>query len=163
VPLDDRLRAAVGNRQTVIVGIRPDDFEDADLISDDRRGSGVLFDANVDVTEWLGEVLYAYVPYHLDESVRAQLDELDRELEGEGMRSQLVVALDAMSPIRDGDTAQLWIDPAKIHLFDAESGDNLTRDEEKAAKLEEDAKRQRERALERAKQRAEREGAPATA
>ncbi|WP_043501629.1 ABC transporter ATP-binding protein [Georgenia sp. SUBG003] len=163
VPLDDRLRRAVGSRKTVIVGIRPDDFEDADILADDRRGSGVVFDANVDVTEWLGEVLYAYVPYRLDESVRRQLDELDRELEGEGMRSQLVVALDAMSPIRDGDTAQLWIDPAKIHVFDPESGDNLTRDEERAAKLEEDAKQQRRRALERAKRRAEREGAPAKA
>ncbi|PFG38780.1 carbohydrate ABC transporter ATP-binding protein (CUT1 family) [Georgenia soli] len=163
VPLDDRLRKAVGNRKTVIVGIRPDDFEDADLITGDRRGAGVVFDANVDVTEWLGEVLYAYIPYELDESVRKQLDELDRELEGEGMRSQLVVALDAMSPIRDGDTAQLWIDPAKIHLFDPESGDNLTRDEERAAKLEEDAREQRRRALERAKRRAEREGAPAKA
>jgi multiple sugar transport system ATP-binding protein len=106
-------------------------------------------------------VLYAYVPYEIHESVRGKLDELDRELEGEGMRSQLVVALDAMSPVRDGDTAELWIDPAKIHVFDPDGGDNLTRDEARAAKLEEDAREQRKRALERAKRRATQDGTPA--
>ncbi|WP_448071288.1 ABC transporter ATP-binding protein [Georgenia yuyongxinii] len=159
VPLDERLRAAVGDRELVIVGIRPDDFEDAEVLAEDKRAGGVTFDASVDVTEWLGEVLYAYVPYEIHESVRAKLDELDRELEGEGMRSQLVVALESMSRIRDGDTAELWIDPAKIHVFDPESGDNLTRDEQRAAELEEDAINQRRRALERARLRAERDGA----
>ncbi|MFH5824370.1 ABC transporter ATP-binding protein [Georgenia sp. AZ-5] len=154
VPLTDRMRAAVGHRELVIVGIRPDDFEDADGMAADRKARGVTFQANVDVTEWLGEVLYAYVPYEVHERVRKQLDELDRELEGEGMRSQLVIALDSMSPIRDGDVANLWIDPDKIHVFDPESGLNLTRDEARAAQIEEDAKNHRKRALERARRRA---------
>ncbi|WP_127129721.1 ABC transporter ATP-binding protein [Georgenia sp. SYP-B2076] len=154
VPLDDRLRAAVAGKDLVIVGIRPDDFDDASTLSDDKRAQGLLFDANVDVTEWLGEVLYAYVPFETHEAVRGKLEELDRDLDGEGMRTQLVVALESMSGVRDGDTAELWVDPSKMHIFDPETGDNLTRDEDRANQLDEEARRQRERSIERARKRA---------
>ncbi|MEE6287618.1 sn-glycerol-3-phosphate ABC transporter ATP-binding protein UgpC [Georgenia sp. MJ173] len=156
IPLDDRLRAAVGDREIVIVGMRPDAVEDTDTIDEDKVDGGVTFDVDIDVTEWLGEVLYAYIPYETHEAVRDKLEELDRDLDGEGMRTQLIVALDAMSRVRPGDTAELWLDPASLHVFDPETGDNLTRDEERAEQLEEDARTQRTRALERAKERAER-------
>ncbi|UNX55635.1 sn-glycerol-3-phosphate ABC transporter ATP-binding protein UgpC [Georgenia sp. TF02-10] len=162
VPLDDRLRAAVAGRDLVIVGVRPDAFEEADLLSGDRRGSGVVFEADVDVTEWLGEVLYAYIPFQTHEGVREKLEELDRDLDGEGMRTQLVVALESMSRLRDGDRAELWFDPASLHVFDPESGENLTRDEARAEELERDAQEQRKRALERARRQQE-ERAPARA
>src|SRR5699024_11076393 len=133
-PLDERLRAAVGDHDIVIVGIRPDAFHDVDAdgspASTDREG--ISFEADVDVTEWLGEVLYAYVPFETHEAVKGKLEELERDLDGEGMRSQLVVALDSLSRLIAGDTAQLWFDPASIHLFDPETGDNLTRDETRA-------------------------------
>jgi multiple sugar transport system ATP-binding protein len=44
------------------------------------------------------------------------------------MRTQLVVALDPSSRIRSGSTAELWFDPGRMHVFDAATGDNLTRD-----------------------------------
>ncbi|WP_394278740.1 hypothetical protein [Microbacterium sp.] len=50
-----------------------------------------------------------------------------------------------------GDRATLWFSPDKLHVFDPESGVNLTRDEAKAERLEADARDQRTRALERAK------------
>jgi multiple sugar transport system ATP-binding protein len=78
------------------------------------------------------------------------------------MRTELVVALDAMSAIRAGDAARLWFSPDSLHLFDPETGVNLTRDEARAEKLEEDARAARTRALERAKERAAREDAGAT-
>ncbi|MBZ2196590.1 ABC transporter ATP-binding protein [Occultella gossypii] len=162
VPLDARLRAAIGDRELVIVGIRPDAFEDADVVAQDKRGSGVTFDADVDVTEWLGSELYAYVPFETDPAVQQQLEELDRELDGEGMRTQLVVALDSLSTIRDGDAATLWFDPASVHVFDPESQDSLTRDDEKAAAIDAEAAQARQRATARAKERAAREDAKAS-
>ncbi|WP_324652410.1 sn-glycerol-3-phosphate ABC transporter ATP-binding protein UgpC [Georgenia sp. H159] len=161
VPMDDRLRTAVGDREIVIVGIRPDAFEDVDTLEGDRVRSGVTFEVDVDVTEWLGEVLYAYIPFETHEAVKDQLEELDRELDGEGMRSQLIIALDAASAVRPGEPAELWFDPASMHVFDPESGDNLTRSEERASTLEDEARDARQRALERARRRAERESAPA--
>src|SRR5690606_31392945 len=63
VPLDQDLRSRIGDRSLVIAGIRPEHFEDAALLEDTRTESGVGFDADVDVTEWLGSELYAYIPF----------------------------------------------------------------------------------------------------
>src|SRR5262245_38640462 len=82
------LRAAVGDRQLLVVGIRPEAFEDA------SQGSpGATFGARVDVTEWLGNQQYAYVPYDAP-SGGGELTELARELGSERLGAQLVVAVD---------------------------------------------------------------------
>ena len=117
----------------LLLGVRPEYFQDASLMSGTALDRGVTIDAPVDVTEWLGNELYAYVPYEAPESVSAQLRELSRELDSDLMRTQLVVALDPMSRIRDGEKARLWFDPARIHLFDPRTGANLTRDLDRAA------------------------------
>jgi multiple sugar transport system ATP-binding protein len=31
-----------------------------------------------------------------------------------------------VSQIKRGDEAELWVDPSKLHLFDAETGQSLT-------------------------------------
>jgi multiple sugar transport system ATP-binding protein len=58
--------------------------------------------------------------------LEATLEELERDLDSERMRSQLVVALDPSSTIDAGTSAKLWFDPHYMHVFDVESGENLT-------------------------------------
>ncbi len=135
----------------LIAGIRPEHFEDAAVMDERKADDGVMFDADVDVTEWLGNELYAYIPFEADSQVQSKLEELDRELDGEGMRTQMIVALDAVSRIREGSTAKLWFDPRRMHLFDPQSGENLTRDEEKAKEIQEQSETERKESLERAK------------
>jgi multiple sugar transport system ATP-binding protein len=135
----------------VIVGIRPEAFEDALLVEEAQRATGIEFSANVDVTEWLGNEKYAYLPFEPHPEVQAALNELDRELDGEAMRTQLVVSLDGSSKVRPGDDARLWFQAASAHVFDAESGDNLTRDEAKAAEIAQESEDDRKRELARAK------------
>ena len=76
-----------GEHDLVILGIRPQDFEDASLLSDEKRRRGQTFKATVDVTEWLGNELYAYVPYEAPAAVTDQLRELKRELDSEQLRA----------------------------------------------------------------------------
>jgi len=154
VPISPELSARLGDRGLVIVGIRPEHFEDASLLEEGKRGSGVTFSQTVDVTEWLGSELYAYIPFDTNPDVAGKLEELDRDLDGEGMRTQLVVALDSESFIRDGDEAELWFDPAKILVFDPESGENLTFDPDLARKIDEANEKNRKASLERAQARA---------
>src|SRR4051812_4102421 len=116
--ISDRIRR-VGDRDLVILGFRPEYFEDAALLNPEVRAAGNTFTAEVDVTEWLGNELYAYVPYEAPEEVSRQLEELERELDSEQMRTQLVVALDPASRIRSGMQAELWFDPERMHVFDA--------------------------------------------
>ncbi|MCR6687942.1 sn-glycerol-3-phosphate ABC transporter ATP-binding protein UgpC [Cellulomonas sp.] len=158
VSLSDDLRARIGDRRIVIVGIRPEHFADASLLEDAKRDAGTTFDTEVDVTEWLGSDLYAYIPFETSPEVAGKLEELDRDLDGEGMRTQLVVAIDSESRIRDGSDATLWFDPAKLMVFDPETGENLTFDPELARSLDEQNEADRRASLERAQAR---EGAAA--
>ena len=91
------------------------------------RDRGQTFKATVDVTEWLGDELYAYVPYDAPDDVTKQLKELQRELDSEQMRTQLVVSLHADSSIARGTDTELWFDRDQAHLFDPVTGENLTR------------------------------------
>jgi multiple sugar transport system ATP-binding protein len=143
-PMDERKAAAVGGREVVLAGIRPEHFEDATLVSEEKKAKGAVVRAHVDVTEWLGNELYAYVPYEAPEDVASRLRDLSRELDSDQLRTQAVVALDAGSLIVPGEDADLWIDVTKAHIFDAESGENLTRDEERVAELGRQADRARE-------------------
>jgi multiple sugar transport system ATP-binding protein len=124
--LPPEIRGAIGDRHTVTVGIRPERFEDRGLVDTVRAERGVTFQAPVDVIEWLGNEQYAYLPYDAPEDQVAGLSELERELDSERMRSQLVVALDPMSRIADGQPAELWFDPRHLHVFDTATGENLT-------------------------------------
>jgi multiple sugar transport system ATP-binding protein len=151
IPIPDAVTKVKKAGDLVIVGIRPEAFEDAALVEDQQRADGIEFTAGVDVTEWLGNEKYAYLPFEPHPDVQAALNELDRELDGEAMRTQLVVTLDGSSKIRAGDDAQLWFNSGSAHVFDAESGDNLTRDEGKAAEIAQESEDDRQRELERAK------------
>jgi multiple sugar transport system ATP-binding protein len=125
VPAD--LRAKIGERDLLIVGIRPESFEDKSLVDESKLSRGVSVSVKVDVVEWLGNEQYAYIPYDAPPEVAAQLAELQRELDSEQLRTQMVVALDPMSRISDGSTAELWFDPRRMHVFDPRTGENLTR------------------------------------
>ncbi len=118
----------IAGRNLLIAGIRPDHFEDAKLVDAGDRSGGVTFEAHVDVTEWLGNELFAYIPFEAPAEVRERLRSLARELDSENLRTQLVASLDTASRIKDGETAELWFDSSRMHLFDPASGDNLTRD-----------------------------------
>jgi multiple sugar transport system ATP-binding protein len=126
IAVTDRLAGTAGH-DLVIVGARPQDFEDAAGVDAATRAHGETFTANVDVTEWLGNELYAYIPYDAPKDVTLQLKELQRELDSEQMRTQLVVVLGAQSKIKDGSVTELWLDNEQIHVFDPATGDNLTR------------------------------------
>jgi len=132
---DEAKAAAVKDRPVVLVGIRPEAFEDLGLVTAEQRARGSQVRVTVDVTEWLGNELYAYVPYEAPEDVRKQLRDLSRELDSDQLRTQAVVALNPNSAIRDGQEVDLWIDLGAIHIFDPATGENLTRNEERAADL----------------------------
>ena len=122
---------SAGERQ-VIVGVRPEHFEDASLIDDRVRGDGLVFRNRVDNVEWLGSELYAYLPYQGGDAIDQQLGQLAGDLDREqstGDESQLVARLDATSKVREGEEAEIWLDARKLHLFDPETGEAIARQE----------------------------------
>ena len=133
IPLPEEFVSRLGrDEKPVIVGIRPEDFEDSELVDDRDRVRGATFPARIDVIEWMGSELFAYLPIPKGAQQRqAGLAELARELEQEDLHSdsdesQLVARLDPASQVREGEQAQLWVDTTRLHLFDPETGDSLT-------------------------------------
>ena len=117
-----------GERQ-VIAGVRPEHFQDADLLTDDDRVHGSIFTSRIDNIEWMGSELYAYLPYTTGGALDAQLNELAADLDLEQTSndgSQLVARFDAASRVAEGADAQVWVDSRRVHLFDPETGATLT-------------------------------------
>ncbi len=122
----------VGREGKVVAGIRPENFEDAEIVGDLKQERGIAFEAEIDLVESLGSDLYAY--FHV-ESEGIQSDQLadlveDRldETGAAGMREgqeQIVARLEPTSKVKRREKAQLWADTAKLHLFDPESGERI--------------------------------------
>ena len=133
VQLPPERAAVAADKGLLMAGIRPEHFEDASVHA--SPGTGSTFTAEVDVVEWLGNETYAYIPFEAPPEVEAQLRQLERDLDGESMHTQLIVNLDGASQIRMGEEAEIWVDGTKIHLFDPSTGDNLTVDQEHAGRI----------------------------
>jgi multiple sugar transport system ATP-binding protein len=116
----------VQDKGLLIAGLRPEHFEDAAVMDSTLSSSGSTFTATVDVVEWLGNEAYAYIPFEAPPEVSSQLAQLERDLDSETLRTQLVVSLDANSRIAKGQEARIWMDPSHMHLFDPATGENLT-------------------------------------
>jgi multiple sugar transport system ATP-binding protein len=120
LPLDRRLEA-----ESVIVGIRAEDFEDAALVGSDRPG--VTFDAVVDVLESTGSDTFGHVALDHSEVAEAQraAAELNPDARDVPLPTEIVARLGSGSRIREGEPAKLWIDTSKLHVFDASTGQRL--------------------------------------
>jgi multiple sugar transport system ATP-binding protein len=112
----------------VVIGIRPEHFEDASLVQD--KGSGATLRAKVEVLESMGSELYAYFTV---DSQAVEAEELREIAEDAGTADvpgtesgQIVARLDASSKARQGEEMELWVDTSKIHFFDASDGRRLT-------------------------------------
>jgi len=132
IPLTGRLRQALERARApreLIVGIRPEDFEDASLVAADALPQGITLRAEIDVLESMGSDVFVYFTRELEQGVdAAELQELaqDSGRADTGASGDTVVArLDAATRLREGEDAELWVDVRKIHVFDPSSGKNL--------------------------------------
>lgn len=148
-PIPEGIRDELKGTEVVVVGLRPEAIKDAEVRT--PPAGAVVFSSTVDVTEWLGNEQYAYVPFASDPAVQSTLEELDRDLDGEGLRTQFIVNLDPSSHVLEGEEASLFFLPEDMMVFDPESGRNLTRDDQHAAQIAERSEAARRKALERSK------------
>ncbi|MEW1912108.1 sn-glycerol-3-phosphate ABC transporter ATP-binding protein UgpC [Kitasatospora sp. NPDC085895] len=133
LPLDDRMRRALEGADApreVIVGIRPEDFEDASLI-DDHTG-GITCTATVEIRESVGSDVYVHFTEEGGPARTEELAELaaDSGRADTGMTEHTVVArLNAQTRAAEGEQLELWLDSRRVHVFDPSTGANLTREQ----------------------------------
>jgi multiple sugar transport system ATP-binding protein len=120
------LRAYEGKR--VILGIRPEDLEDAELETDtpaDRRLRG-----EVDLREALGSEIMVHFRTDATQAVTDETRELQRDVgapetpteTGGGDGSIMVGRFGARSKVREGKPVEVAIDTRALHFFDPETG-----------------------------------------
>jgi multiple sugar transport system ATP-binding protein len=133
VAVDDRLRAALDSTEAkaLIVGIRPEHFEDAGLVDEHLRERGLEFEAEAELVESMGSDKYVYFPLEGEQARSADLEELAADAGATDLpaasANQLVTRLAAESGVREGERLRVWCNTAKLHLFDPETGRHLTR------------------------------------
>ncbi|KIQ17174.1 ABC transporter ATP-binding protein [Rhodococcus sp. Leaf7] len=127
ITLDNEARQKISQKNVkgdVVVGVRPEHLEDAALIESYQRINGSTFSARVDVLESMGSDKYIYFTAEGPKVSSRELDELAADSGTDG--GQLVARLSAESNARMGQSIDLWFDPKRVQIFDAESGANLT-------------------------------------
>jgi len=141
VPLDDEIRRTLegrGSGRDVLLGIRPEAFEDASLVPADARDRGITFQATIDVVESMGSDVFVYFTFEGENEAvsSAELEELARDsgrADTGGTGDQVVARLDAATEVREGSEAELWADVRSIHVFDPSNGENLSKAKPTAA------------------------------
>jgi multiple sugar transport system ATP-binding protein len=131
LPVDDQLarnrsglEGYVG--KTIVLGIRPESFEDASLVSDvptDRRVK-----TTADLIEPLGSEVLVYFTASATQFISSAAAEnaADAEVrlgaeEDEGARARLVARLDPHTRVAVGNEIELTVDTSKLYFFDPET------------------------------------------
>ena len=126
VTIPEGKAAKASDKGLLIAGIRPEHFEDANVADPDRRR------LRPSRPPWTWSSGSATRPTPTSRSrrppeVQEQLHQLENDLDGESMRTQLVISLDGSSArSRRARRREIWVDSSKMHLFDPKSGENLT-------------------------------------
>lgn len=121
------VNAAHPKPENVIVGVRPEHIQDAALIDAYQRIRALTFQVKVNLVESLGADKYLYFTTESPAVHSVQLDEL-AEVEGESAlhENQFVARVPAESKVAIGQSVELAFDTARLAVFDADSGANLT-------------------------------------
>ncbi len=118
--------------QKVVLGIRPESLEDADLapeIPDDRHIKGVLV-----LREPLGSEIIAHFEVDAPPALTEDVRELARDVGHEGTvqapsegdtKTTLVGRFGPRSRVRNGDVIDVAVDTSSVHLFDLETGEGI--------------------------------------
>ncbi len=114
----------------VVLGIRPEDFEDAALVTDapaERRLS-----STVDLREALGSDVLVHVsvkaPHAVTEDVKELASDVGQEVldkvteSAAGGQSDVIARLSPRTGARQGERIDLVVDTRRLHFFDPEDG-----------------------------------------
>jgi multiple sugar transport system ATP-binding protein len=123
----------------IVLGLRPEDMEDAALVSDAPAENRIR--AEVDLREALGSDVVIHfkvdAPKAITEDIRELAVDVGREAleniehEAEGGRSDVIARLNPRTRTQPGETVELAVDTARLHFFDPDDGSGIYGDAHK--------------------------------
>ncbi|HJP66353.1 MAG TPA: sn-glycerol-3-phosphate ABC transporter ATP-binding protein UgpC [Actinomycetota bacterium] len=116
--------------KSVVLGIRPEDMEDASLVSDAPKDRRIT--ATVDLREALGSQVMIHFTLNAPTVLTEDTKELAHDVGAEALesleesaqqeRSTFVAQLDPKTTLRAGDQVELVVDTGRLHFFDPDTG-----------------------------------------
>jgi multiple sugar transport system ATP-binding protein len=114
----------------IVLGIRPEDMEDAELVSDAPAESRIS--ATVDLREALGSDVVVHFKMDAPQAITQDVKELAVDVGGEalerveqraeGGQSNVLARLNPRTHARPGETMELRVDTTRLHFFDPDDG-----------------------------------------
>jgi multiple sugar transport system ATP-binding protein len=128
--LAQRAGLAAYDGKPVVLGIRPEDMEDASLVADAPAGHRLR--AEVDLREALGSDVIVHFGVAARPAVTEDVKELAVDVGVEALqkvqehaergRTNVVARLNPRTRAEKGDTIELVVDTTRLHFFDADTG-----------------------------------------
>lgn len=119
IALRKETREHIGDRDLVIVGIRP---EDCGSLDGPAAGSAPTFASTIDEVEWRGSGQYVYLSFEMEEQTERRLQEIEDDIDFDLFQSHLMAAAGSGRHFEEGSSIEIALDVAKMHLFDATTG-----------------------------------------
>jgi multiple sugar transport system ATP-binding protein len=117
----------------LVLGIRPEDMEDASLVGEAPAGHRLR--AEVDLRESLGSEVIAHFSIGARPAITDDVKELAVDVGVEALqtvqehaergRANVVARLNPRTHAQKGDTIELVIDTSRLHFFDADNGSGI--------------------------------------
>ncbi|WP_219419754.1 ABC transporter ATP-binding protein [Pseudonocardia nigra] len=117
------LREFDGRR--VVVGIRPEDLDDAEIVG---RADGATLVAVADLVEAMGSDVMVHFPVDVEPVRTEDREKLDREAGGIGARAGSSVLVGRFSPrtrVFEGEPIAVRVDVDNLHFFDPADGRSI--------------------------------------
>ncbi len=118
-----KLANALGSK--VVVGLRPEDMEDASTV--DSPDAARTFKTNARLVESLGSEIIVHFGLDAEPYIVADAldDEGDAALSSDHETATYVARVSPRSPVKNGADIELVIDSGRFHFFDIASGETL--------------------------------------
>jgi multiple sugar transport system ATP-binding protein len=120
VPLAPGRRPAPGSAGRVVLGIRPESFEDAAF-----REDAPAIEVRVAVLEEIGSDAYVFFQVDAPKITSEVLEATDQNALLLDTTALFTARIDPRTRARPGDTLRLALDPSRFHFFDAQTGARL--------------------------------------
>ncbi len=124
--IDDAVRRRIGERDLVVVGIRPEHCVESSSPAAASMTDKLELTTRIDDVEWQGNTQLAYLGYEISPEVEVRLSAVEDLLDFDLFQNFVVAQLAASSTLNAGMSIRVVVPRKKIHVFDPETGENLT-------------------------------------
>ena len=115
----------LGERELVVVGIRPEHCFDASKAESYRLTRPIEFEGRVDDIEWGGKTQSVYIGYEIDPEVEEQLTAIEDDFEFDLFQNFFVAQLATDTPVEIGSTIEVAVAGDSLHFFDLDTAEAI--------------------------------------